>query len=203
MRIVPPLDVLKQVQPGGRVGAVGAPIKPLTFQRREAALGHRIVVGIAHGAPRRADAHLLTAGPDGQGGVLTAMIRMVDHVGRSPLRDRHIQRTQHQIGLAKRRHRPPDHPPTPRVHHDGQGQEARPRRHVRDVGHPQLIRRTRRELALHQIGGHMLIGTPARVRTPRRRPTPTRPPSFITRATRFWPTRMAIACRSPSRRGAP
>jgi hypothetical protein len=65
--------------------------------------------------------------------------------------------TAREMGLEMRCHRPADDPPTPRIEDDGKVEETRPRRYGRDIRHPELIRRRRREVALHEIRRGMLV----------------------------------------------
>lgn len=58
MQMVSSLNVVKQIQLGFRVRALGAPVEPRTFQRREEALRHRGIVRIPHRAPRGPHTHL-------------------------------------------------------------------------------------------------------------------------------------------------
>src|SRR5882724_5846944 len=84
---------------------------------------------------------------------LPALIRVMNHRGRSALRDGHVERGQDELGAEMGFHRPADDAATPRVEHDGEIQEAGPRRDVRDVRDPQPIGAGRRELAVDEIRG--------------------------------------------------
>jgi hypothetical protein len=65
--------------------------------------------------------------------------------------DRHIQSVKHQLGDKGRGHRPTDNPTAAGIEYDRQVQESRPCWNVGYISYPQLIRRRRRELALHQV----------------------------------------------------
>ena len=54
-------------------GLPAAPVDELAFQAGEEALGHGVVVGIAHTAHRRANAHPLAALAEVHAGVLAAL----------------------------------------------------------------------------------------------------------------------------------
>src|SRR5690606_22092590 len=56
MRVVPALDPLEDRHPGFGLAFEPPTVKHLAFERGEEALGHRVVVGIAHRAHRRHDA---------------------------------------------------------------------------------------------------------------------------------------------------
>ena len=76
----------------------------------------------------------------------------MDHVRRPPLSHGHVQRVEDQFSPEMRRHRPPNHAPTPRIEDDGEVQEARPGRDVRDVGDPELVRAVGGERPADQVG---------------------------------------------------
>src|SRR5439155_20715033 len=105
----------------------------------------------SHTAHRRPDARLATTPAEGERRVLAALIRVMNHLGRSALRDGHVERGQDELGAEMGFHRPADDATTPRVEHDGEIQEAGPRRDVRDVRDPQPIGAGRRELAVDEI----------------------------------------------------
>ena len=73
-------------------------------------------------------------------------------LGRPALRERHVERVEDELGAQMRRHRPADDAPAPRVEHDGEVEEAGPRRDVGDVGDPELVGPGRREVAVDEIG---------------------------------------------------
>ena len=57
--VVPSLDVGKQGQPRLGVALEATPIDQFALEAGEEAFGHRVVVGVADAAHRRADTHLL------------------------------------------------------------------------------------------------------------------------------------------------
>jgi len=72
----------------------------------------------------------------------------MNHCRRSALH--HGDRCE-QLGAEMRFHCPANHAANPRIDEDGQIQKPRPRRHVHDVGHSQLVRAGGRELPLDEI----------------------------------------------------
>ena len=68
-----------------------------------------------------------------------------------PLADRHLERVQHELGAQMVGHRPADDPAAPGIEHDGEVEEARGGRHEGDVGDPELVRASAREVAVHQV----------------------------------------------------
>lgn len=75
----------------------------------------------------------------------------MDDVLRLALRDGHVQRVEHDIGSQRGRHRPADDATAPRVEDDGDVQKACPRRHVRNVGNPKLVRTVDIEVAVDEV----------------------------------------------------
>ena len=66
--------------------------------------------------------------------------------------ERHVERVEDELGAEVCRHRPADDAPTPGIEHDGEVEEARPRRDVRDVGDPERSGAGGDEVALDEIG---------------------------------------------------
>ncbi len=93
---------------------------------------------------------------------LTALVRVVDHTGCPPLPQRHVERVQHELRAQVVRHRPADDSSTPRIDHDRQVQESGPRRHVRDVRHPELVGTRCSEVALDEVRGRTRVAIPPR-----------------------------------------
>lgn len=83
------------------------------------------------------------------------MIGVVNHLGcaapRSSLVQCHVERVEHELGPEVCRHGPADDPTTERIEHCREIQKACPRRHVHDVGDPELVRCARGEFALYEI----------------------------------------------------
>src|SRR5215831_7990853 len=89
-RLVPALDVVEQRAAclGGRAEPLA--IEQLALERREEAFAEGIVVGVADRAHRRSETEGHTALPIGDGGVLAAMIGMVNDAVGPALRQGHI-----------------------------------------------------------------------------------------------------------------
>jgi hypothetical protein len=75
----------------------------------------------------------------------------MDHASGPPRRQRHVQGIEHQLFGECRGHRPADDTTAIRIEHDGEIEKAGPCRNVGDIGHPQPIRRLRREIAFDQV----------------------------------------------------
>ena len=161
-RIVEALDEVEDPDPRLALGAEADAIEQLALERGEEALTHCIVVAVAHRSHRRLDAGLATPQPERDRRVLAALVRVVDHTGRPPLSQRHVERVQHELGAQVVRHRPADDPSAPRIDHHRQIQEPRPRRHVRDVRHPELVGTRCSEVALNEVRGRTRVAIPSR-----------------------------------------
>jgi hypothetical protein len=77
---------------------------------------------------------------------------MHDPHRRAPIPDRHVEGIDHQIRTQPLAHRPADDATTPRVQHRRHVQPAFIGRHIRHVGHPELIGPGRCKIALDEIG---------------------------------------------------
>lgn len=151
MRIVLALDELEDGEFCLGPCPKAAAIKELAFESCEEAFSHRVVVAVADGAARGADIHLSAALAEGESGVLTALIGVMNDISRPPLIVRHLERVEDQGRLQVRRHRPADNAAAEGVEHYGEIEKASPRRHVGDVGHPELVRGICREVALDEV----------------------------------------------------
>src|SRR5207302_1943673 len=83
-RIVPAFDEVEDGEARVGLRAEAVAIEQLALERREEALAHGVVVGIAHTAHRRPDAGLATAPTEGERRVLAALMRVMNHLGRAP-----------------------------------------------------------------------------------------------------------------------
>ena len=128
MRVVPAFDPFEYRQPGFGLRLEGPAVQQFAFQCREEAFGHGVVIRIADRAHRRHHAHLLAAFAERIAGVLTTLVGMMDNRLRPALSQRHVERTEHQIGTQMRRHRPADNAARPDIEHHRQIQETRPGR---------------------------------------------------------------------------
>ena len=73
------------------------PIKQLTFECGEEALGHRVVVGVSDRTHGGANACLPTAFAELDRSILRALIRVVDYAVRPPLPERHLKGIEHEL----------------------------------------------------------------------------------------------------------
>src|SRR2546428_647585 len=106
--VVPAFDEVEDGEARVGLRAEAFAIEQLALERREEALAQGVVVGIAYTAHRRPDASLATAAAEGERRVLAALIRVMNHLGRSALRDGHVERGQDELGAKMRFHRPAD-----------------------------------------------------------------------------------------------
>lgn len=142
--------------------------------------------------------------PEGERGMLAALVRVMDDALGPTLDHRHLERVQHQVRLEVRGHGPAHDPPAVHVQDHREEQKARPGRHIGDVGHPKLVGRVAVKARCTRSAAGASTGPRRVVRTPRRRLTPTKPADRMSRATRFWPTGWPDSSRrSFQMRGAP
>ena len=76
-----------------------AAIEKLALERGEEALRHRVVVGVADRAHRGPHAGLAAALAERDGGILRALIRVMDDILRPARCERHVQRIEHDLGV--------------------------------------------------------------------------------------------------------
>src|SRR5437660_897176 len=96
--VVPAFDEVEEGEARVGLGAEAFAIEQLALERREEALTHGVVVGVAHTTHRRPDAGLTAAPAESERRVLAALIRMMNHVGRAAPRDRHVECGQDEFG---------------------------------------------------------------------------------------------------------
>src|SRR5947209_889563 len=77
-RVVPAFDEVEHGKASVGLRAEAFASEQLALERREEALAHGVVVGIAHTAHRRSDAGLATAPAEGERRVLAALIRVMN-----------------------------------------------------------------------------------------------------------------------------
>ena len=130
-------------------------------------LGHRVIVGIPDRPDRSHDAGLGEPLGVADRPVLDSPVRMVDQVGQvgadvlsAP--DPHLQRIQRQIGVESRGQLPADDPAGEHVEHERRVHPPAMGRHIGQVGHPQLVRCRRGEVAVHQVWAGVGGGRPDR-----------------------------------------
>src|SRR5919202_2086654 len=96
-RIVEALDVVENGLPGFRVRPPTAPIDQFAFERGKERLGQGIVEAVTNRAHRGRDTGLTAAPPEGQAGVLAAMVAVMDEARtRSTVPQGHLECSQHQ-----------------------------------------------------------------------------------------------------------
>lgn len=151
--VVEDLDVLEECGAGLVMGSEGLAGEEFALEGGKEALGHRIVVTVADRTHRAANAYCLAVLSELEGGVLTAMVGVMDQaILWSPIPDRHLERPDDQFGPQVCCHGPAHDTPTAHVKDHRQIEEALVERgHVRDIGDPELIWCARYERALDQV----------------------------------------------------
>src|SRR5207248_9203674 len=102
--------------------------------------------------------------------ILRAAITVVDEavdVPAAAVVDRLLERVEHEIGRQGRGDAPAGDASSKDVDHEGDVREAAPRRHVGEVGHPELIRPRRREVPIDQVAWTIDVRAGLRGRGPR------------------------------------
>ena len=95
-------------------------VQQLTLQRGKEAFTQGIVIAVPYGSHGRADASSATTLAKGKGGVLSALVRMMDHALWTSLPQSHLQRIELQLSL----HGPAHHPAAEGIEHHGQIKES-------------------------------------------------------------------------------
>ena len=86
--------------------------------------------------------------------MLTAAIAVMDQIAEvlaTTLRDGLIQRVEDEVGPQRRRHAPADDAAREDVDHEGDVDKTPPRRDIRKVGDPQLVRAGGGEVPIDEI----------------------------------------------------
>jgi hypothetical protein len=125
--VVPTLDIGEQRRARLGLGVEAAAVEQFAFDAGEEALGHRVVVRPAHAAHRGAHAHLLAALAKLQARGLADLVEVMDDAVCLALRERHVQRRQHPIGMQRLADAPAHHAAAPDLQHDDQVDEPGPR----------------------------------------------------------------------------
>jgi hypothetical protein len=128
MRVIPTFDPFEHSHLGFRLSFEPTAVQQFTFERGKEALGHCIVVRVAHGTHRGHDAGFSASLAKGVARVLAASIGVVDDCRRLPLCDRHVQRRQNQLRSQVRLHRPAHDATRVHIKHHRQIQKAGPSR---------------------------------------------------------------------------
>ncbi len=153
MRVVPTFDELEHRPARFVARTKGIAIQQFALQCGKEALTQGVVIAIpgrAHGRPHPG---LSAPLPEGQRGVLAALVGVVDHPRWMPLPDGHLQGGEYQFRAQVSGHGPPNHPAAPGIDHHSQIQEPGPGRDIGDVSHPELIWPRSSEIAGDQIRG--------------------------------------------------
>lgn len=153
MRVVPPFGVAEDGEWAFGVRRKAVLRQTLDFKRREEALGHSVVVGIAARSHRWSYTQQLAAPAEGKGAILRPLVRVTNHVRRASLCRRHVKGVEDEAGVQRVAHAPAHDAPAEDIEHDGEVQKTRHRRDVRDVRDPELIGRGRAKRPFDQIGG--------------------------------------------------
>ena len=96
-RVVPTLYPSKDNQPCFGLGLPAASSYQLTLQAGKEALGHSVVIRVAHGSHGWAYAHFLAAVAKGNAGVLAALIGMMNYRLWLSRHQSPVQRLYHQV----------------------------------------------------------------------------------------------------------
>ena len=99
--------VLEARHAGVGLGRALAAIEELALEGGEQALGHRVVVALAHRSDRRNDAHLAAACAERIRRILAPLVRVMDDAVGTTLPQRHVQRLKHELGAQRMGYRPP------------------------------------------------------------------------------------------------
>ena len=161
MGVIPSLDELEDGSARLVVVVEVRAVEQLAFEGGEEALGHGVVEAVPDRAHRRDHAPSPAAFTEGEGGVLAALIGVVDDGARAALFDGHAEGIEHEFGAQVPGHRPAHDSAAEHVEDDGQVQESRQGRHVGDVSHPQPVRGVGVELTLHQVRCRAGLGVAA------------------------------------------
>lgn len=153
MGIVPTFDEFKRSLACLCLVVKDTAIEQFAFQGGEEALTEGIIETIADRAHRRADTSVPTSLAKGQGGVLAALIGVMDDIFWVTLLDRHAQGIHYQGSLQVSGHRPTDDFAAPGIHDNSQVQPTRPSRNVGYICDPQTVGSLGAEISLHQIRG--------------------------------------------------
>src|SRR2546428_1472167 len=138
-RVVPALDEVEDAEAGLGRRWEALPIEQLALEGCEEALAEGVVVGVTHAAHRGPDPGLATPEPEGDRGVLAALVGVMDDVGGTALRHGPVQRRPDELRPEMGFPGPAGDAPTPRAEDDGEIQEPRPGRAVGECWQPEAI----------------------------------------------------------------
>src|SRR5260221_7695857 len=126
MRVVPALDEVEDRHPRLDLGLELAPVEQLAFQGGEKALAHGVVETVADRTHRGSHPGLLAAHAEGDRGVLSTLVGMMDHLDRPALPERHVQSLDTQFRAQMSCHHPATHSATERVEYTRAKKEPPP-----------------------------------------------------------------------------
>ena len=124
MWVVEALDKIEEGATGLSRCWEAVAVQQLTLQRGKEALTHGIVIAISYGSYGRGDASSATTLAKGKRGVLSALVRMMDHALWTSLPQSHLQRIEHQLSPQVSLHGPASHPAAESIEHNGQIEES-------------------------------------------------------------------------------
>src|SRR6267378_2034676 len=202
-RVVPAFDVLEDRHAGLRLRLETPAREQLALQRREEALAHGVVVGIAHRSHRGPHLRFLAAKAEGDRGVLRTVVGVMHDAFRAPLPERHVERGEHELGSQVLSHAPADDSATVGIEDHRQVQEPGPRRDVGNVGDPELVRASALNCRCTRSAEGCASPSRTVVVIHFRKHAPCSPSAFMSLATRFLPTRMPASRKSMWILGAP
>jgi len=139
MRVVPALDEVEDGESRFALSLEPMLHEQLALERRVKAFAHRVVVAISDRSHRRKDSRFFAALAERNGRILRALVGMMHHAPWLAAIDRHVERVEDEFFAHMIGHGPADDAAAIHVENHRKEQEAGPRRHVRDVGDPELI----------------------------------------------------------------
>src|SRR5690349_18852572 len=139
MRIVPSLDELKDCHARCGLSLADGAVKQFALKRGEKTLAHRVVETVAHRTYRRPHASLFAALAEGERGILTALVGMVNDAAGSSLLQCQVECLEHQFDPQRGLHRPTHDSAAENVEPHGQIEEAGPGWNVGYICDPQAI----------------------------------------------------------------
>ena len=151
MRIIPTFYELKDFAASFVLSAKSSSIYQFTFERGEETFTHRIVIAITNRPRRRSHAGLSTSLSEGDRGVLSSLIRMMNHSSRPSLRDGHIKSQEHELRTKMCLHCPADYAAAKNIDHHREIKKSRPGRNIGNISNPESIRRLCSKAPLDQI----------------------------------------------------
>ena len=124
MWVVEALDKVEDLAAGFSWGTEAVAVQQLTLQRGKEALTQGIVIAVPNRSHGRPDTSSATTLAKGNRGVLSALVRMMDHALWTSLRQSHLQRIEHQLSPQVSLHGPAHHPAAEGIEHHSQIEES-------------------------------------------------------------------------------